>query len=281
VEKLMNKVNERNVAEGLFRGVVLIADYMKDANQNLLDTLMEPSEQETAMHGSFLRAACWMMTLKKLKNPSDVQAIIACNRSLLEVTVDVILLHGDKTGAAASAMYWWEESAKLKSAEAIVAYYSEKVPDEYSPQIGFIANRRSKIEAQRKALWKGRHPNRWTARYLRDDVREADRLLGGEIRKELGHTLTEYYETEYRRMNWYVHGSALASIRGLAPATFVCVCGLAFKACSDLAWLCTKLILTDFGFAKHLPGIEDQWEGLRQERLFAYGDAVGVLAKKE
>jgi hypothetical protein len=279
MEQPMNEVNERNVAEGLFRGVVLIADYMREANQNLLDTLMDPSERETAMHGSFLRAASWMMSLKKLKHPSDVQAIVTCNRSLLEITVDIILLHGDKTEAAASRMYWWEESAKLKSAEAIVAYYSKGVPDAYSPQIGFIANRKAMIEAQRTALWNGRHPIRWTDRNLLEDVREADRVPGAEVGKERGHTLTEYYETEYRRMNWYVHGSALASVRGLAPATFVCVCGLAFKACSDLAWLCTKLILTDFGFAKHLPGIEDQWEGLRQERLLAYGDAIGVLAK--
>src|SRR5947209_8335364 len=124
----MNEVNERNVAEGLFRGVVLIADYMKEANQNLLDTLMNPSERKTA------------------------------------------------------------------------------------------------IETQRSALWNGRHPNRWTDRNLQADVIEADRFLGGEIRNELGHSLSEYYETEYRRMNWYVHGSALASMRGLSPETFVCVC---------------------------------------------------------
>lgn len=275
----MNEVNERDAAEGLFRGVVLIADYMKEANQNLLDTLMKPSERETAMHGVFLRAASWMKTLKKLNHPSDVQAIVTCNRSLLEITVDIILLHEDRTNATASRMWWWEESAKLKSAEAIATYYSGDVPDEYTPQVEFIKNRKTAIQDQRTALWNGGHPNRWTARNLQEDVKEADRVLGEEVRKGLGSTLTEYYETEYRRMNWYVHGSALASVRGLAPSTFQCVCGLAFKACSDLAWFCTKLILTDFGFMEHLPGIQDAWESLREQRLLAYGEAVGLLDK--
>ena len=178
-------------------------------------------------------------------------------------------------------MRWWEESAKLKSSEALETYYGGEVPSEYTPQVEFFKNRKDAIKAQRTALWKGEHPNRWTGRSLLADVIEADRVLGEKIRKELGESLREYYETEYRRMNWYVHGSALASVRGLAPKTFVCVCGLAFKACSDLAWFCTKLILTDFGFAKHLPGIEDQWESIRQQRLLEYGEAVGLLAKEK
>ena len=73
----MSEVNSRDIAEGLFRGVVLIAEYMKEANQNLLDTLMKPSERETTMHGSFLRAANWMKSLTKLNHPSDFQALVA------------------------------------------------------------------------------------------------------------------------------------------------------------------------------------------------------------
>jgi len=67
-----------------------------------------------------------MRTLRKLNDPTDVQAIVVCNRSLLEIAVDTVLLHSDASESLSWKVHWWEQSAKLKSAKAVVAYYAEE-----------------------------------------------------------------------------------------------------------------------------------------------------------
>ena len=62
-------------------------------------------------------------------------------------------------------------------------------------------------------FWPGKrqtnkHPERWTGRVnLLEDVNAADLLLGDKIRSYLGVNLEQFYEFDYRRLNWFVHGS--------------------------------------------------------------------------
>lgn len=272
-------------AEGTYRGAIVVSEYMDNISRNVLSTLVDPTPRETALYGMFLRATGWARTLKKLNEPTDVQAIVACNRSLLEVAVDIVLLHSDATES--SAWHWWEQSAKLKSAKAILAYYAKKgmsVPESYSEQASFAAKEEATIVKMRNVLWpqlSGGHPNRWTGKSLDRDVLAADNSWGDEIATEFGESLTEFYETEYRRMNWNVHGSGLAGIRNLSPDGIHALCGLGFKWCADLAMLCTKAVLVDFRFATHLPDFATKWEDVRCRRLLVYADSVGFLTNGE
>lgn len=273
-----------DAAEGMYRGTIVVSEYMDSISKNVLGTLIDSKPRENALYGMFLRAVAWMRTLKKLNEPTDFQAVVACNRALIEVTVDIILLHCDKSEASSWRMHWWEQSAKLKSAKALLTYYASvglAVPNSYSEQDRFIANEEASIIRMRNELWptlKGRHPDRWTGRNLADDARAADDCWRDDILREFGVGLTEFYETEYRRMNWIVHGSALAGVRDLSAVAFHYVCGLGFKWCSDLAMLSTKVVLMDFGFTTHLPDFETKWEEIRRHRLLVYADSIGLLA---
>lgn len=158
------------------------------------------------------------------------------------------------------------------------------VPDSYSEQASFAMKEEAAIVRMRTLLWPqfhGGHPNRWTGRSLDRDVIAADNSWGDEIAREFGESLTEFYETEYRRMNWNVHGSGLAGIRDLSPDGIHALCGLGFKWCADLAMLCTKAVLVDFRFATHLPDFARTWEEVRRRRLLVHADAVGFLANAE
>src|SRR2546423_14730729 len=110
-------------AEGFYRGAVLVADFMQEVHKNLLSTLIDPSWREENTMGMFLRALAWMRTLKKLNEAVTFQAMVACNRALLEIAIDMILLHHDKTDASWWKMHSWEQSAKLKVAVEMMKYY--------------------------------------------------------------------------------------------------------------------------------------------------------------
>lgn len=274
----------KRAAEGMYRGACVVADYMDEVDQNLIETVMETSEREEQLQAVWHRAIAWMKSVKKLNDPTDFQALVSCNRALLEMTVDMILLSHDRTDESRLQVFWWEKSSKLKSAELLQKYYKGDVPEAYQEQVDFIAREGEEIRKMRAALWpnrKGKHPERWTGRSsLYEDVMESDRLYLAEIENELDVGLTEFHETEYRRMNWNVHGSATAGIRGIPPIGFHYLCGLTYKWCSDLALLCAKIILTDFHFTKYLDDLSERWRWIRDERMVRYADAVGWLDRR-
>lgn len=163
---------------------------------------------------------------------------------------------------------------------ASINYYKEHgvpVPDVYEAQKVFYRDEKSIVDGMRVKLWPNKknpakpvHPDRWTGNpSLYEDIVKADQLYGSSIKADLGSTLTEYYRTEYRKMNWRIH-SGVASFWNQPPAAFNLVCGFAFKWCSDFGMLCTKIVLKDFGFNVVLEGLTQEWENIKQQQDLTY-----------
>ncbi|MCD4664505.1 MAG: DUF5677 domain-containing protein [Bacteroidales bacterium] len=167
----------------------------------------------------YIRSMAWMTTIVALNKQKYFQAIVSGNRALLEIVVDMALLSYDKTESSCWKMHWWEESAKLKAAESLVQYYQDidqPIPDEYQSHYDYVKKNKKEIHQKRLELWPNKkstpkHPNiRWTGQpNLFEDIKEVDKFAGVLIKEELGKSLTEFYRTEYSRMNWMVHGSTL------------------------------------------------------------------------
>jgi hypothetical protein len=265
-------------ATGLYRGTQVVADYVKD-RWPLIEGVLPKSEtsyRDACLKGLYARVLAWMQTIVKLNDPLDFQALSIANRALLEITVDLILLHQDKTNSTGWRMHWWGESQKMKSAEQIINYYKSNgmpVPDEYQGQIDFVRDSKGSVDHMRKALWpnkrdptKAVHPQRWTGNpTLFEDVVAADKAYGSVVKADLGATLVEYYRTEYPKMNWRIH-SGVAAFWNQPPQSYNLVSGFAFKWCADFGMLCAKIALSDFGFTSVIDGLRDQWEQVKNER---------------
>lgn len=269
-------------ATGLFQGAQIVSFYMKDRCPLIRGVIIksETGHRETCLKGLWMRAYAWMQTLEKLNSPLDFQAVSVANRALLEIAVDLVLLHHDKTNESGWRMFWWSLSEKLKASEQIVNFYTEQglaVPDTYEAQETFYRDEKSIVESMRITLWpnkknpsKAVHPDRWTGNSnLFPDIEKADELYGSVIKADIGSTLVEYYRTEYRKMNWRIH-SGVAGFWNQPPASFNLVCGFALKCCADLGMLCTKIVLADFGFDETLEGLKQEWENIKRKRDFHY-----------
>lgn len=265
-------------ATSLFQGAQLVSQYMK-GRFGLIEGVIVKSEtgyREACIKGLWMRAYAWMHTIEKLSHPLDFQAISAGNRALLEITVDLILLHSDKTNASGWKMHWWGESEKLRASEQVIKFYTDQgllVPDEYEGQMTFCRESTASINHMRKALWPikadpsiAKHPKRWTGTgNLFEDIKKADEYYGRLPQSDLGCTLTEYYRTEYPKMNWRIHSGA-ASFWNQPPQSYELVSGFALKGCADLSMLCTKIILLDFGFDSVLTGLNAEWDIIKNQR---------------
>src|SRR6266404_804815 len=273
---LMDIGRSKAFATGLFQGAQIVAQYMKERYGLISEA---EAKLGTGYKGGcvkwlWIRAFLWMQTLARLNDPLDFQAISVGNRVLLEIVVDLILLHHDNTHELAAKMFWWGESEKLKSAEQIITFYANQglsVPDEYEAQDLFYKTRKSEIENIRKTLWPnrknpGKHPDRWTGKSsLFQDIEGADQLYGSVVRAETGSSLVEYYRTQYRKMNWQIH-SGVANLGDPPVEAFYLICGFGFKWCSDFAMLCTKITLTDFGLDVALADLEHEWDSVKRKR---------------
>jgi hypothetical protein len=270
----MNPEEGMVIAKRLFQNVCFVASYMDDLHPKLLEKVNgSKSDRDKRLVSLYQRSLAWMLTLAKLNKVTYFQAIVAGTRALLETTVDIVLMYHDKGPQSASKMEWWEESEKLKAAEALMKYFEKSkkpVPDPYRPIEDFVKNRGAQIDQQRLILWpnpknnKPRHPKRWTGDWdLLTDVREVDKLQGAAIKDELGTTLEEFYEATFRSMCWNTHGSGLGGIRGLDTTGFLSLCATALKWSSDLAMFSTKIVLADFGLTNQL----QEWNSAKAYRM--------------
>jgi hypothetical protein len=270
----MNAEECLSYSNAIFQGIPIVNQYIKERVMPLLAGLTNPQEREARLLGLYQRAFLWMRSLEKLSAPQDFQAIVTGNRALFEVTVDMILVAEGGPSYAPERMHWWEQSAKLKAAEAIIRYYSEaglNVPNIYQFQQDFIMRNKTIVEQQRQALWnRPSHPERWTNSSLEVDARRADEFRSDDVQEELESSLLEFYQTQIRRMHLSVHGSGLANERYLDREGFYIMAGLSYKWSTDFALFCTKLILREYGFSEHLPELADEWRHLKAERLLIF-----------
>jgi len=207
-----------------------------------------------------------------------IQAISAGNRSLREFSVDLVLLHLDSSNSSGWKMYQLAFSERLKAAEQLVDFYGAgNVPDRHSEAEGFILREKNSIDDIRRTLWpnvknpsKAVHPERWTGRDLFRDIEVADAAYGDQIKASLGMSLSEYYRTEYRRMNWLIH-STMAGVTNLDRIYYTNAAVLALKWSQDLAMFCTQITLKDQQFHDAIDDLNVQRRELRHQRDFNYG----------
>jgi hypothetical protein len=252
------------LASGLFRGLVVISEFVRSyVRPRIPDTELK-SDADAVLFGQLLRVDSWLRTLCKLNEPADFQAVASACRALFETTIDIAFVSHRPDDH--KRLLAWEKSAKLKHAEALAAYLvrtNSKPTEEQEITVAFASREKNRIESLRRTFgWTRKdgstiHPERWTKRNLSEDAKLADKL-GHSFRFE------HFYETEYRRLCWLVHGSALA-VRAIPADHFPGIAGLLFPACGDLGLFCSELVLKHLGVWTEIDG--QQFEVARQSRV--------------
>ncbi len=279
----MTPEEKQKHAEGAYHGAAGVAEYMEEKVKTRLESILgDRSQRETHLFGYFLRALGLMQSVRALNSTQHFQSVVACNRALLEILVDTILVRYDNDGRSDKLLPAWEESAKLKHCTATVEYYKKTrryIPDALRVRTDFVTNDTARVKATRAKLWPNRrkpttHPQRWTGRAnLLEDIRAADNLHTVHFRFSQSSSLEEYYETEFRELCWNVHGSGFTAIRNTPAETIVGICSFGWLSSADLALECSKLVLLSFGFDKVLD-LPDEWKNIEDNRVRILFDLV-------
>lgn len=263
--------------EAKFQNVELVLNFAEKHKDSIYSVFSlsnsvhnEKPHRDRCIEGLWYRVYFWLQSLKKLNSARDFQAYASANRGLFELTVDLALLHDDKTNSSGWKMWHWNLSEKLQGAKNLIRYYEDQdlvVPNNHSELLEFVKREEISILNLRKALWNiEQHPNRWTKRNLFDDLKPVENIIGASIKDLFGTSLTEYYRTEYKMMNWQIH-SGVSSFWGLPEDAFASMGAFFLEGCANFGLLSTHIVLKDLGFDNHLPDYFNSLETLKNNRL--------------
>lgn len=262
-----------DIAKAMFQNVAVVLQFAESHKDSIISVFprKESGHRDNCVKGLWYRAYCWLQSLPKLNSPSDFQLFASANRGLMEITVDLALLHQDKTNSSGWKMFQWNLSDKLKGAEAIIRYLKEnniEVSDQYSEYQEFISSEKDNILRIRNAIWKkDEHPKRWTGKgNLFDELKEVDEVLKKSIVELFGMSLSQYYRTEYKRMSWYVH-SGVSGIWNMPEESYPLLGAFFLNGCANFGLLSTHIVLKDLGLDKHLPNYHQELKTLEQRKL--------------
>ncbi len=126
---ILDKTDGWSAADGMYAGVNFILTYIQDRVTPSLEMLVgRQTRREQYMIGLFHLAHAWMKTLKKLNHPGDIQALMTCSRSMVEITVDLTHLYRDRSRNTVRRMLQFDRLQKFKQAKALVGYYHAQSP---------------------------------------------------------------------------------------------------------------------------------------------------------
>jgi hypothetical protein len=238
----------------------VVARFIDEKLRAAVDERAPKAPHGIQVQGQLLRTIGWLRSLAKLNDPGgDFQATTSAARSVFESAVDVALMHFDGSANGPEKMDAWEDSAKLKHTQNVAEYLSAlgRAPSgAEQTMMAYATREKARIEKLRLRWWpneNGRHPrNRWTARDLGTDAREADKLLP--------EGFEEFYRLRYPQLCWNVHGSGLAGVANIAPEHFAFIGGQAYGETARFATVVAKVA------AQHLGCWNEQdFKGLAQQ----------------
>jgi hypothetical protein len=250
--------------DSALRGIQLVSSVLEQHVFPVVNQYKAHGEREVCLWGYFQRLFPVVRGLGFLGQPSFFQLTVAANRMLLEITVDVVHLAHRSPPDVAERIEAWEASAKLKAAEAAVAYLERTGAtgdDLHRTFSSYVSTEGDQIRAERLRYWppKGKHPERWTAQNLLMDSVAADKLEP--------FRLEHFYETHYRQMNWNIHASGFAGVRGLTVEGIDAIYSHSLLKSGDLAIKATTVILWGLGL---LGPLQQRLEQLASD----FGDVV-------
>src|SRR5205809_1108702 len=115
-------------ANANYSSIQIVVRFMADRSKAIegVFPIKDKTHRDEAIRGLWFRAFAWMRSIEQLNGAGHFQAISAGLRALLEIAVDLILLHHDKTNGLGWKIQQWGTSERMKAAEQLVRFYHAK-----------------------------------------------------------------------------------------------------------------------------------------------------------
>jgi hypothetical protein len=209
----------------------------------------QPSARQTALIVLFYRMMGFVQTVVRLQSPVHQQSLTSAERSVIELWIDMELLHRDVIPDGVEKIVALVDFQKLKAARRTVRFFADHpeldaTPSKAIPHRGFIDAKGVEVEATAKRLWprpdgKSPKPDHWTGVNL--EVRA--KILG--VSEEL--QVLEGYDMR----NFAVH-TGLAGVMGFDATAFEIMCSQAVQGISACMLSALKIMGEELDVHAHV-----------------------------
>jgi hypothetical protein len=171
---------------------------------------LAPTSRETVILGLYYRSLGFCRTAIELKSVVHQQLLTSAEHSVVELYVDMELVHRNAIPDAVEKFNIFTDHQKLKAARRIDTFFAANPALDTSPKASvhreFIANNAARIDADVARLW-GTKPEHWSGLNLIDRSKKLDKQAEYLVIKD------------YDRRNFSVH-TGLAGVVNLNAAAF-------------------------------------------------------------
>lgn len=254
------------MAEAYKVGLQTVREFVKWCVTPSLQTLVLPSDHETALVVLFNRIQLLIETLLVLTDGRHFQSIMGASRTAVELYVDMHLIDRQLIQDAVEKFFVFRRAQQLKAARRMIDFYAAN-PALRTRSLDvfrdFVTINGQAIDADTTRLWGGGRrpvtPQHWSDR----DLISRGRLVGVDVNQ----LVVEGYD--YR--NWLLHSGA-AGVANMDLATFIAFSASALHAVHSVAIGAISLLARRVNLAATIPDLQMRIEGLETTPGFILTD---------
>lgn len=243
--------------------------------------LLSAGPRETALLGLYYRMIGYCRTAAILNSVVHQQSLAQADRAVLELLVDVVLLHRNVIPDGVDRLLTVVWAHRLRAARRIRDYV-EAHPEaadalDVESHREFIAQRETQVEADCARLWPTKGggfaiPDHWSQLNLLDRA------------KRCGDDIELAVRDGYDMRNYFSH-SGLAGVLHLDATAFETLCFLSIKSIAEGTLQAIQILGVEFHLGKAIPQFKDTVDDLTSlphfclvdQRLRALGEPAKVL----
>lgn len=244
-----------------------IDTYTQETVHPVTSGMLGLTDREKVILGLYYRSVGFCRTAIELKSVIHQQSLTSAERSVVELYVDMELVHRDAIPKAVTKVIAFSDWQKLKAARRKVAFYAkypdlDKTPSKATVHGEFIATHEQRILDQVAALWGAKaKPEHWSGVNLIE--------RGEKLGKDVEHLVMQ----DYDRRNFYVH-TGLTGVFNISPENFQQLCMFALTMIGECMLKELTILGAELRLSQAIKGYDEALEALGTVQTYAFADKI-------
>jgi len=244
-----------------------IDTYTQETVHPVMSGMLGLTDREKVILGLYYRSVGFCRTAIELKSVVHQQSLTSAERSIVELYVDMELVHRDAIPDAVTKVIAFGDWQKLKAARRRVAFYTkypdlDRTPSKATVHRAFIASDEQRVVQLVAQLWGPKaKPEHWSGVNL---------IERGE---KLGKDAEYVVMKDYDRRNFYVH-TGLTGILNMSQQHFEQLCMFALTMIGECMLKELTIVGKELKLAQAIPGYEEALASINMVQTWAFADKI-------
>jgi hypothetical protein len=241
--------------------------YTQETVHPVTSGMLGLTDREKVILGLYYRSVGFCRTAIELKSVIHQQSLTSAERSVVEIYVDMELVHRNAIPDAVEKVMAFSDWQKLKAARRRVAFYTkypdlDRTPSKATVHSEFIATHEQRILGQVAALWgPNAKPEHWSGINL---IQRGERL---------GKDVEYLVMKDYDRRNFYVH-TGVTGIFNMSKQNFEQLCMFALTMIGECMLKALPILGAELKLSQAISGYDDAIAMLDKVQTYAFADKI-------